>query len=485
MIEDDAEQYQNMVWPEGTMGEVEFSIESTTTTNSFPLDPNILWGVAATALAGATLAEWERQREEERRRAEEGQLEKRKNTEKRRDQKKAEDAVRERWAQEKAAKIEQAKQAAYNQHVAVLDYVEAARLAAIKESIQREKEEQKNEKEKAAYEQRMGEHGYDPVKVGGPKVLAMPVQDDDPPKWWDIRNPDWTFVGAVQDILGIDPNYQPAPTAMPTATLKPWWFTPSPTPTPTLQQTATSVFTVTPRPTSSYLEDQLRAYGIQVVGADSSLATTLLQAVNISSEKFSLFTGGTPQQSFIMSHGTLAIIIDKDADITNGICETEHVVPNTRYWPSGQLEPDYNVGQTITCTEAPTLTNTLHEFGHAFDNNYKTFGNPEHLLSDYMSDLKVGDAYIRQVLPGNVIRTSDGFKGDKDPSLENYWSPSLIEEFGDTYLNAVLDGTEINQEFNGFSDDQKGYGDVRRDEWNSLIERWKNDMQSHFDSFDK
>jgi hypothetical protein len=93
-----------IVWPEGTMGEVEFSIESTTTTNSFPLDPNILWGVAATALAGATLAEWERQREEERRRAEEAQLEKRKNTEKRRDQKKAEDAVRERWAAEAEAK---------------------------------------------------------------------------------------------------------------------------------------------------------------------------------------------------------------------------------------------------------------------------------------------------------------------------------------------------------------------------------------------
>jgi hypothetical protein len=85
------------------MGEVEFSIPSPSTTNSFPLDPNILWGVAATALAGATLAEWERQREEERRRAEEAQLEKRKNTEKRRDQKKAEDAVRERWAAEAEA----------------------------------------------------------------------------------------------------------------------------------------------------------------------------------------------------------------------------------------------------------------------------------------------------------------------------------------------------------------------------------------------
>jgi hypothetical protein len=270
---------------------------------------------------------------------------------------------------------------------------------------------------------------------------------------------------------------------MPTATLKPWWFTPSPTPTPTLQQTATSVFTVTPRPTSSYLEDQLRAYGIQVVGADSSLATTLLQAVNISSAKFSVLTGGTPQQSFIMSHGTLAVIIDKDADITNGNCETERVAPNTRYWPYGQLEPDYNVGQTITCKDTPTLTNTLHEFAHAFDNNYNIFGNPDHLLSDYMGDLKVGDAYIRQVLPGYVIRTSDGFKLTKEPALENYWTPSLTEEFGDTYLNAVLDGTNVNKSTNGFTDDQAG--DLRRQEWDNLMDRWKNDMQNYINGFNK
>lgn len=102
-----------------------------------------------------------------------------------------------------------------------------------------------------------------------------------------------------------------------------------------------------------------------------------------------------------------------------------------------------------------------------------------------MGDLQVGNTYIRQVLPGNVIRTSDGFLGSREPSLENYWTPSLIEEFGDTYLNAVLDGTNINQNTNGFSDDPQGHGDARRDEWNSLIEQWRNDMQGHFDGFDK
>jgi hypothetical protein len=93
-----------MTWPQEIIGEASFSVPSTTTSNSTPMNPNILWGVAATALAGAALAEWERQREEERKRqeAEEAMQQKRENTEKRQAQKAQEDAVRERWAEEAA-----------------------------------------------------------------------------------------------------------------------------------------------------------------------------------------------------------------------------------------------------------------------------------------------------------------------------------------------------------------------------------------------
>ncbi|MBL8079962.1 MAG: Ig-like domain repeat protein, partial [Anaerolineales bacterium] len=66
-------------------------------TTNIPLDPNILWGAAATAMVGATLADWQKKREEEARRKAEAQEEKRANTEKRWGQKKAEDAVRQRW----------------------------------------------------------------------------------------------------------------------------------------------------------------------------------------------------------------------------------------------------------------------------------------------------------------------------------------------------------------------------------------------------
>ncbi len=48
-----------------------FGVESTTTPSAdIPIDPNILWGTAAAAVLGMTLAEWARIREEERQRRE-------------------------------------------------------------------------------------------------------------------------------------------------------------------------------------------------------------------------------------------------------------------------------------------------------------------------------------------------------------------------------------------------------------------------------
>jgi hypothetical protein len=164
-----------IVWPEGTMGEVEFSMDSTTTTNGFPLDPNILWGVAATALAGATLAEWERQREEERKRreSEEAKQQKRENTEKRRGQKAQEDAVRERWAAEAEAERPKSTIKAGD------DVTQAEKLAAYKQTAQyqnywnglvqwdneKKEKERENESQKALEDFRAGERASSVVAV--------------------------------------------------------------------------------------------------------------------------------------------------------------------------------------------------------------------------------------------------------------------------------------------------------------------------------
>ncbi len=329
----------------------------------------------------------------------------------------------------------------------------------------------------------------------GLKVLAKSVQqdnptEDDPPhpkNFWE------TIVDLVQGFAQLISSGS-QPTASPTlpppnvTIIHAATATSTPTLTPTLSPTTTPMFTPTPRPTSSYLEDQLQTYGIQLRGGDNGLTGTILQAAQLAAQTFQPLTGGTPQQSFIMSHGTLAIIVNENANIGNGMCITERVVPGTRYWPYTEPEPSFNVGTTITCNEAPTLTVLLHEFGHAFDNNYRIHGSPNqgHLLSDSLEDLIVRGNYIRQILlsengTNNVARTSLGFNGSQAPSLENPWTPTRIEEFGDTYLNGVLDRTSINPNRNGFSDNE--YGDARRNEWGNLTHQWQNDMQGWFDAF--
>jgi hypothetical protein len=152
--------------------------------------------VATTALAGAKLAEWKRQREEERRRAEEAQQQKRENTEKRKAQKKAEDAVRERWAED--ARQERANDASTARWEGLAKQEEAKKQAKINDAnaarwagvaaIAQSKEEEK--------------------KAGASKVVAKPVPVDDPPGWMDFLKDkildvkEWVNTTVIQPVKG-------------------------------------------------------------------------------------------------------------------------------------------------------------------------------------------------------------------------------------------------------------------------------------------
>lgn len=268
----------------------------------------------------------------------------------------------------------------------------------------------------------------------------------------------------------------------PAPTVVPWFITPSPTAILPSVSTSTPQFSVTPRPTSTYLNDQLETYGIKnLINVNSDLVLTILQATQLTANKFQPFTGGTPQQAFIMSHGTIAIIINKDAQIDNGNCEAERVVPGTQYWTYGQKEPAFDVQTTITCKEPPSLANLIHEFVHAFDLNYRVFGSPsQNLFSDNLSDLIVNGEPIRRItIGGNVIRDPRGFIAGSQ-SQENPWTPLSIEEFADTQMNAILDGSGVDN-IHGFTSDK--FGNARREEWNVLMNQWKQNMQTHFDAF--
>lgn len=279
------------------------------------------------------------------------------------------------------------------------------------------------------------------------------------------------------------------PTTTPTSTLLPMTQTPTKTLYPdeatiiAYETANTPLPTRTPLPTSTpYLEDQLGKYGIKnLINVDSDLLPIIWQATQLTANKFQPFTGGTPQQAFIMSHGTIAIIINKDTRIDNGNCETERVILGTQYWNYGQKEPAFDVQTTITCKEPPSLANLIHEFVHAFDLNYRVFGSPsQNLFSDNLSDLIVNGEPIRRItIEGDVIRDPRGFV-DGDVSWENSWTPSKVEEFADTQMNSIFDGSGVDST-HGFTNDK--FGNARRDEWNNLMNQWRQDMQTHFDAF--
>jgi hypothetical protein len=126
--------------------------ETTDPIADIPFDSAILWGLAATALVGFTVANWEQERERERFEEQKKREEKHANTERRKKQKEQEDAVRERWERdaEKEAQEEAEEEylTNYNQHMEdkMADFEVAddaaweASQIAIQEQNQKEKE---------------------------------------------------------------------------------------------------------------------------------------------------------------------------------------------------------------------------------------------------------------------------------------------------------------------------------------------------------
>ncbi|MCL4271592.1 MAG: Ig-like domain repeat protein, partial [Anaerolineales bacterium] len=187
------------------------SFSSGNQTTSTPLsNPNILWGAAAAAMLGATLAEWQKKREEEAARLaalrnsggggdEEEEPSKKKSPgriayEKMMQQKRIVGALQAeqnaKAAQAQSAKIAKATQA---------DMTQAEKLSAYKQTagyIARQESLKEYERQKAMKAQRAGER--DAVAIveeykarkqgGGGKPLAILAKQDDPPWWKKITN---------------------------------------------------------------------------------------------------------------------------------------------------------------------------------------------------------------------------------------------------------------------------------------------------------
>jgi RHS repeat-associated protein len=189
----------------------------------------------------------------------------------------------------------------------------------------------------------------------------------------------------------------------------------------------------------------LSRYGISTQGYNREQQWGIAIAATYSGEKFSQFIPGSSIDAFRKAHGNIIMNFDPDADI-EGYCET--------------------TGNSITCDTVPGLSAILHEFGHVFDNYY---------LANSPGDKGL---FASNYLP--MPRRFEGYKCNQSPCLEHSWfvfpndpdfeDPkfNFLEEFGDMYMNWVLDETNINPAKIGFTDDK--WGNIRRSNMNYYMQ---------------
>ncbi len=155
-------------------------------------------------------------------------------------------------------------------------------------------------------------------------------------------------------------------------------------------------------------------------------------------------SGISGEAAFEEAHGPVQIII---------------VGPAGADW-SGNCKTEYNV---IKCKYAPSLENTIHEFGHVFDWHYQQL-SPDTTQFD---DDPLASVYVpydwNEETSGLMCPTTPCMAHSKQefPDLPH----GLNEEFADMYLNWIFDDVAaVDQTLHGFSEDPSTLGPQRR-EW--------------------
>jgi RHS repeat-associated protein len=158
------------------------------------------------------------------------------------------------------------------------------------------------------------------------------------------------------------------------------------------------------------LLDELKLYGIDIDGIYSiEELKAILNAAKLAGKKHSEYVDGNYIEVFRLMHGDVEIKVGVGLGPSAGNCETD--------------------GGIISCHKAPDLQNTLHEFGHVFDNHY------EEIVKNFAS----GD------IPWEWELTQEGYMCDGIPCMVHSekdfpGTHNLSEEFADMYMNWVLHG---------------------------------------------
>ena len=146
-------------------------------------------------------------------------------------------------------------------------------------------------------------------------------------------------------------------------------------------------------------------------------------------------TNMDPSSIFILTHGNVTFVFNKDADL-DGNCITE--------------------GDTITCKSYMTTPNSLHELGHIFDKYYSTkFG-----------DILPSSSLVDETIERSPVGYISGYDSMEHPPIGTLKDTAYekTEEWADMFLNYILNGKDYKIEKGnkiityGFTDEEpNGY----------------------------
>ncbi len=188
-------------------------------------------------------------------------------------------------------------------------------------------------------------------------------------------------------------------------------------------------------------------FGIRTQGYNTpDVLMSILEAAELSGSKFGELLNLPADEAFRTTHGEIEMILNPEAVFGN---------------PKDNC---ITYGGEITCKGVPTVPNTIHEMGHAFENYQATHG--ENSIASDLDPVKKSDGrYLDWDDDTNSwLRKEEGFiagresmenKIDIDDRESRIDGDAKQEQFADMYMNWILDGNPDYPK-NGFSDDAAG-----------------------------
>jgi hypothetical protein len=192
----------------------------------------------------------------------------------------------------------------------------------------------------------------------------------------------------------------------------------------------------------------LSRYGIKIVGAKEEDKWKVYDAAYLTARKLVPYFGGSSIDAFKKTFGDILIKVGKGRGPRD---------------ENGNLEGNCaTTGGSISCENAMSIGNAVHEFFHVFDNNYSALSTSDETCDPDHGGCLASNYYPYEWVDDKNYQTA-GYKCAKvecvahPPSYSGYGS---AEAFANLGQNWVLEATNVDLTHTGFAPNQ--YGDNLR-----------------------